>query len=107
MVFEISGIVPAPRGAVTGKTRVVDVIDKGAGKGALVYTERKVTDKASGELIATVTQTTFCRADGGFGVPVHGRGAGRTCVRTGDRQFCQPGCDQHERFVYAAGNIPP
>ena len=45
------------------------MIDKGAGKGALVYTERKVTDKASGELIATVTQTTFCRADGGFGGP--------------------------------------
>ncbi len=45
------------------------MIDKGAGKGALVYTERKITDKASGALIATVTQTTFCRADGGFGGP--------------------------------------
>ena len=28
-----------------------------------------ITDKASGELVATVTQTTFCRADGGFGGP--------------------------------------
>ena len=35
----------------------------------MVYTERKITDKASGELVATVTQTTFCRADGGFGGP--------------------------------------
>ena len=52
-----------------GKTRIVEVIDKGAGKGALVYSERKITDKASGELLATVTQTTFCRADGGFGGP--------------------------------------
>ena len=58
-----------PRGTVVGKTRIVDVIDKGAGKGAVVYTERKITDKANGELIATVTQTTFCRADGGFGGP--------------------------------------
>ena len=58
-----------PRGTVIGKSRIVEVIDKGAGKGALVYTERHVTDKASGELIATVTQTTFCRADGGFGGP--------------------------------------
>ena len=58
-----------PKGTVLGQTRIVEVIDKGAGKGALVYTERKVTDKASGELIATVTQTTFCRADGGFGGP--------------------------------------
>ena len=51
------------------RTRILEVVDKGTGKGALVYTERKVTDKASGELIATVTQTTFCRADGGFGGP--------------------------------------
>jgi acyl dehydratase len=54
---------------VIGRQRVVEVIDKGAGKGALVLSERKVTDKATGELIATVTQTTFCRADGGFGGP--------------------------------------
>ena len=54
---------------MVGKTRILEVIDKGAGKGAVVYTERKITDKASGELIATVTQTTFCRADGGFGGP--------------------------------------
>ena len=58
-----------PAGTVIGRTRIVEVIDKGAGKGALAYTERKVTDKASGALIATVTQTTFCRADGGFGGP--------------------------------------
>ena len=58
-----------PAGTVLGKSRIVEVVDKGAGKGALVYTERKVTDKASGALIATVTQTTFARADGGFGGP--------------------------------------
>jgi acyl dehydratase len=60
----------APKGTVLGQTRIVEVIDKGEGKGALVYTERKVTDRASGESIATVTQTTFCRADGGFGGPL-------------------------------------
>jgi acyl dehydratase len=54
---------------VIGRQRIVEVIDKGAGKGALVFTERKVTDKASGALLATITQTTFCRADGGFGGP--------------------------------------
>ena len=58
-----------PAGTVLGKSRIVEVVDKGAGKGALIYTERKVTDKASGALIATVTQTTFARADGGFGGP--------------------------------------
>jgi acyl dehydratase len=59
----------APSGTVIGRTRVVDVIDKGEGKGALVLSERKVIDKASGDLIATLTQTTFCRGDGGFGGP--------------------------------------
>jgi acyl dehydratase len=59
----------APQGVVIGQTRIVDVIDKGKGGGALVFSERKVTDKASGELLATLTQTTFCRADGGFGGP--------------------------------------
>jgi acyl dehydratase len=59
----------APRGIVTAKTRVTEVIDKGPGKGALVYSERVVVDKATGERIATATQTTFCRGDGGFGGP--------------------------------------
>ena len=56
-------------GTVVGRLRIVEVIDKGPGKGALVLSERKVTDKATGEPVATVTQTTFCRADGGFGGP--------------------------------------
>jgi acyl dehydratase len=59
----------AAQGTVIGHTRILDVIDKGAGKGALIYSERKVSDKASGALLITVTQTTFCRADGGFGGP--------------------------------------
>jgi len=61
---------PLPgQGVVTGHTRIVDVVDKGPGKGALLLTEREITDKPSGELIATVTQTIFCRGDGGFGGP--------------------------------------
>jgi len=58
-----------PRGTVTAKTRVTEIIDKGPGKGALVYSERVLLDQASGERIATATQTTFCRGDGGFGGP--------------------------------------
>jgi len=56
-------------GTVLGKVRILGVIDKGEGRGALIYSERKISDKASGELLATITQTTFCRADGGFGEP--------------------------------------
>lgn len=60
---------PAPEGEVIGRTRVTGIIDKGPGKGALIYTERKISDAASGELVATLDSTTFCRADGGFGGP--------------------------------------
>jgi acyl dehydratase len=42
------------------------VIDKGAGKGALLLMERAIFDKATGEALATIRQTVFCRADGGF-----------------------------------------
>lgn len=58
--------VPAASGAVRSQTRVSRVVDKGNGKGALVVTERRVEDHASGELLATVEHVSFCRADGGF-----------------------------------------
>lgn len=57
------------QGTVIGRMKILEVVDKGAGKGALVFSERRITDKATGEPIATVTQTTFCRGDGGFGGP--------------------------------------
>jgi acyl dehydratase len=60
---------PAPEGEVIGRTRVTGIIDKGPSKGALIYTERRISDAASGELVATLDSTTFCRADGGFGGP--------------------------------------
>ncbi len=59
----------APRGHVVGKTRVTGIVDKGAGKGALVYTERSIVDASTLDRIASVRQTTFCRGDGGFGGP--------------------------------------
>ena len=58
---------PLPVAAtVIGRTRVTRVVDKGAGKGAVVTAERTITDKASGTLLATIGHVTFCRADGGF-----------------------------------------
>lgn len=56
-------------GTVIGRTSVTEILDKGPGKGALLYSRRDVFDKASGDLLCTVSGTTFCRADGGFGGP--------------------------------------
>src|SRR5947209_10891275 len=41
-----------PRGEVVGVTRVLDVIDKGPGKGALIYSERRIVDRARGDTVA-------------------------------------------------------
>ena len=57
-------------GTVVGKTRVTEIVDRGPGKGALVYLEREMREKDSGNLLATAGMSAFCRADGGFGGPV-------------------------------------
>lgn len=54
-------------GTVLGRTRVTDLIDKGEGKGAILYLERDIIDKATGELLCKVTGSSFLRGDGGFG----------------------------------------
>jgi acyl dehydratase len=59
-------------GEVEANYRVPAVVDKGEGKGALVYFEKNLSDAASGEALCTVSSTLFCRADGGcgsFGTP--------------------------------------
>ncbi|TDR90002.1 MaoC/PaaZ C-terminal domain-containing protein [Enterovirga rhinocerotis] len=67
---DIEIVKPLPaQGRVVGRTRVVDVIDKGAGKGALVLSERTLHDKDSGDLFCRMASTTFLRGDGGFGGP--------------------------------------
>jgi acyl dehydratase len=53
-------------GTAVARHKVTRVVDKGAGKGATVTYEKELTDKSSGERLATVTHTTFCRGDGGF-----------------------------------------
>jgi acyl dehydratase len=64
---------PLPvEGTVVGLNRVVDVIDKGPGKGALIYVERRLMDKASGDLLATQLAVIFARGNGGFGGPKTG-----------------------------------
>jgi acyl dehydratase len=61
---------PLPvEGEVIGRTRVTGLVDRGAGKGALLYSDREVVDAATAETLATLGQTTFLRGDGGFGGP--------------------------------------
>lgn len=54
-------------GDIVGRGKVRDVIDKGEGKGALVYFERCLFDAQTNEKLVTMEQTLFCRGDGGMG----------------------------------------
>jgi acyl dehydratase len=56
-------------GTLIGRTRVTGVFDKGEGRGALIQTATEVSMKASGELVCSLTSTSFARANGGFGGP--------------------------------------
>lgn len=59
---------PMPvEGKIRAITECVNIIDKGEGKGAMVYMDRTIYDDATGEKLAIVTGMAFARADGGFG----------------------------------------
>jgi acyl dehydratase len=61
---------PLPvEGEVIGRSRVTGIVDRGEGKGALLYSERVILDATTGASLATLEQTTFLRGDGGFGGP--------------------------------------
>jgi acyl dehydratase len=58
---------PLPaQGRVVARHHITRVVDKGAGRGALVIYDKDLHDGETGEKLATVTHTTFCRGDGGF-----------------------------------------
>ena len=57
----------ATSGTIVARHIIDDVIDKGAGKGALLLMRRLIFDKTTGAPIATIRQSVFCRGDGGFG----------------------------------------
>lgn len=61
----LEGVLPV-EGKVTTELKIDAIWDKGAEKGALMCSSRKVKD-ASGVLLATVSQTHLLRGNGGFG----------------------------------------
>lgn len=64
--MRLHAALPEPGSEIVGRTRVLGTADKGPGRGALVFQERTLEDGA-GHAWATLSMTTFCRADGGCG----------------------------------------
>ena len=61
---------PLPASAnVIGRSTITGIVDKGADKGALLFSDRDIIDAATGETIATLSGTSFLRGNGGFGGP--------------------------------------
>ena len=61
---------PLPTSAtIKAQSKVTGLVDKGAGRGALILTERILKDADSGLKLATLTSTTFARGNGGYGGP--------------------------------------
>ena len=54
-------------GTVESKTRITSVTDKGERIGALIVSDRVVSDVTTGEDICTLVTTLLARGDGGFG----------------------------------------
>ena len=57
----------APTGRIVAKTRITGLWDRGADKGAFLQQTRDVTDAETGDAIATITQLSMLRGDGGRG----------------------------------------
>lgn len=55
--------------AIVGTNKIIRLVDKGEGRGAVLYTECTVRNKAADEVLCTWTSSLFCRADCGFGGP--------------------------------------
>ncbi len=64
--LEIHKALPV-EGKVVAQNKVVDVVDKGVSKGALIISERKLYEQASGDPLCTQTSVIFARGNGGFG----------------------------------------
>jgi len=66
--FQILRPLPV-EGTIIGRSRVTGVFDKGEGRGALIQSATEISMKATGEVLCTLTSTSFARANGGFGGP--------------------------------------
>lgn len=56
-----------PDKTYVGTYAIVDVVDKGPGKGALMFLRKELREKAGNTLVSVVTSTYFLRGDGGCG----------------------------------------
>ena len=87
-------------GEVVGRTVITGLVDKGAGRGALLYSEKRVTDAVTGVLLATTESTTFLRADGGFAGAGLGQARPPQAMPSGPPELCVDLPTRPEQALY-------
>jgi acyl dehydratase len=58
-----------PAATIVSTQRVTGIVDRGVGKGAILFNERDIRDAATNDVLAVVEWTNILRGDGGFGGP--------------------------------------
>ena len=51
---------------ILGENEVINIIDKGAERGAIMITTRRLRQESTGDILAEMESALFCRADGGL-----------------------------------------
>lgn len=104
--FEILGPLPA-EGEVESRTRVTEVIDKGPGRAALIFSETELCTGA-GLRFARLERTTYVRGGGGFGGPP-GAPSARAAARDGPPDMTLDlGTGREQALVYRLnGDLNP
>jgi acyl dehydratase len=100
---------PLPaEGEVSARTRIDEIVDKGPGKGALIYSSRTLIDRRDGEPLCTLTSTTFCRSDGGFGGPAGPSPAPRPIPQSAPELTCDLPTSRRAALIYRlSGDLNP
>lgn len=97
-----------PEGRVTARIRVEELVDKGAGRAALVTACREIRDAEDGTHYATVRNTAFCRGAGGFGgKSVQGRQPRAIPDRAPDGSMDIPTLPQLALIYRLSGDLNP
>lgn len=64
--FQMHSPIPS-HGTVSSQLKITNIIDKGPKFGAIITSQRTIRLVDTGTSLATLTMSTICRADGGFG----------------------------------------
>ena len=95
-------------GTVEATTRFTEIVDKGDRGGALIVTDRVVSNTETGEELATLITTILARGDGGFSKERRPTRKLMQC-RAASRMrsvICRPCRNRHYCIVYPATSIP-